>query len=380
MGYYRRFPAAIPHLGARSIVLLTLSPLTLAGSLDLHALATPPAFNLSQDQTLQLSFVDAPDGGPGVFKRRFACSKTPAEPILTERADGAGHAGEPNAPRRRRPGKGRRCCADIPPRRSWLKNPGGTRTPSRRAVNPDRLFERSPLAPARGASCDAAETAHSRGFPTVHLSMIPPGHGAISSPERADRRSGRGDSSPTPHRVKIPRLCSGHSRQPHGSTVIPASHRPPPSRPSATTFRACTRRNPRVSCTQTPTPHTPPREWRPSSEHHPPQSQAAQEVLRLAHSPRSIRSRLSRAGLDEPTAGMGDETLTKHEQSQCRSRRRPLGPAPASGRYPWPGENGTTSGREQAPRGGHPPPRPPTPAPAQRQEAARYRRPGDANA
>ena len=45
MGYYRQFPAAIPHLGARSIVLLTLSPLTLAGSFDLHALATPPAFN-----------------------------------------------------------------------------------------------------------------------------------------------------------------------------------------------------------------------------------------------------------------------------------------------------------------------------------------------
>ena len=58
MRYYRQFPTAIPHLGARSIVLLTLSPLTLAGSLDLHALTTPPAFNLSQDQTLQLFFVD----------------------------------------------------------------------------------------------------------------------------------------------------------------------------------------------------------------------------------------------------------------------------------------------------------------------------------
>ena len=54
MGYYRRFPAAIPHLGVRSIVLLTLPPLTLAGPFDLHALCTPPAFNLSQDQTLQL--------------------------------------------------------------------------------------------------------------------------------------------------------------------------------------------------------------------------------------------------------------------------------------------------------------------------------------
>ena len=65
MEYYRQFPAAIPHLGARSIVLLTLSPLTLAGSLDLHALTTPPAFNLSQNQTLQLKSCDRRDGGPG---------------------------------------------------------------------------------------------------------------------------------------------------------------------------------------------------------------------------------------------------------------------------------------------------------------------------
>jgi hypothetical protein len=37
--------------------LLTRSPLTLAGPCDLHVLATPPAFRLSQDQTLQLFFV-----------------------------------------------------------------------------------------------------------------------------------------------------------------------------------------------------------------------------------------------------------------------------------------------------------------------------------
>ncbi len=59
MGYYRQFPAAIPHLGVRSMLLLTLPPLALAGPSDLHALAIPPAFNLSQDQTLQLNFIDA---------------------------------------------------------------------------------------------------------------------------------------------------------------------------------------------------------------------------------------------------------------------------------------------------------------------------------
>ena len=58
MGYYAEFPLPIPHLGVRSIVLLTLSPLTLAGPFDLHVLAIPPAFNLSQDQTLQLISVD----------------------------------------------------------------------------------------------------------------------------------------------------------------------------------------------------------------------------------------------------------------------------------------------------------------------------------
>ena len=34
-------------------VLRTRSPVTLAGPLDLHVLSTPPAFVLSQDQTLQ---------------------------------------------------------------------------------------------------------------------------------------------------------------------------------------------------------------------------------------------------------------------------------------------------------------------------------------
>jgi hypothetical protein len=55
MVYYAQFPVPIHRLEVRRIVLLTLSPLTLAGPFDLHALATPPAFSLSQDQTLQLN-------------------------------------------------------------------------------------------------------------------------------------------------------------------------------------------------------------------------------------------------------------------------------------------------------------------------------------
>ena len=55
MAYYPQFPATIRHLRVHSIVLLTLSPLALAGTFDLHVLAMPPAFNLSHDQTLRLS-------------------------------------------------------------------------------------------------------------------------------------------------------------------------------------------------------------------------------------------------------------------------------------------------------------------------------------
>ena len=61
MGYYPAFPPAIPHLGVRSIALLALSPLPPKRSLNLHVLAMPPAFNLSQDQTLQLKFVVTPE-------------------------------------------------------------------------------------------------------------------------------------------------------------------------------------------------------------------------------------------------------------------------------------------------------------------------------
>ena len=62
MGYYRRFRNAIPLLRVRSHVLLTRSPLSIHIfhpkmkvmylSFDLHVLGTPPAFILSQDQTL----------------------------------------------------------------------------------------------------------------------------------------------------------------------------------------------------------------------------------------------------------------------------------------------------------------------------------------
>ena len=69
MEYYPQFPATILHLGARSIVLLTLSPLALAGSFDLHVLAMPPAFNLSHDQTLQLISVDPSRTPP--FRERY---------------------------------------------------------------------------------------------------------------------------------------------------------------------------------------------------------------------------------------------------------------------------------------------------------------------
>ncbi len=68
MGYYAQFPMPIPHLGARWIVLLTLSPLALAGPFDLHALTMPPAFNLSQNQTLHLIAFDSGPEGPASWR------------------------------------------------------------------------------------------------------------------------------------------------------------------------------------------------------------------------------------------------------------------------------------------------------------------------
>ena len=55
--HYSRFPRAIPEERARSHALLTRPPLTPKGPLDLHVLSLPPAFVLSQDQTLKLKGV-----------------------------------------------------------------------------------------------------------------------------------------------------------------------------------------------------------------------------------------------------------------------------------------------------------------------------------
>ena len=52
--YYSQFPGAIPYQEARSHALLTRPPLTPKDALDLHVLGLPPAFVLSQDQTLKL--------------------------------------------------------------------------------------------------------------------------------------------------------------------------------------------------------------------------------------------------------------------------------------------------------------------------------------
>ena len=52
--YYSQFPEAIPKQKVRSHALLTRPPLGIAPPLDLHVLGLPPAFVLSQDQTLKL--------------------------------------------------------------------------------------------------------------------------------------------------------------------------------------------------------------------------------------------------------------------------------------------------------------------------------------
>ena len=54
--YYTQFPRAIPYRRARSHALLTRLPLPASRALDLHVLSLPPAFVLSQNQTLRLRF------------------------------------------------------------------------------------------------------------------------------------------------------------------------------------------------------------------------------------------------------------------------------------------------------------------------------------
>ena len=52
--YYSQFPEAIPKQKVRSHALLTRPPLHPKMPFDLHVLGLPPAFILSQDQTLKL--------------------------------------------------------------------------------------------------------------------------------------------------------------------------------------------------------------------------------------------------------------------------------------------------------------------------------------
>src|SRR3546814_17190078 len=72
MRYQPPFPAVIPHPGVDSHALLTRAPVSTSPkrsfSFDLHVLGLPPAFVLSQDQTLRLTSPNAPaktTGTPG---------------------------------------------------------------------------------------------------------------------------------------------------------------------------------------------------------------------------------------------------------------------------------------------------------------------------
>jgi hypothetical protein len=58
-GITRGFPRLSQTSGYINDTLLTRSPLCIATSYDLHVLITPTAFRLSQNQTLQLKFVDS---------------------------------------------------------------------------------------------------------------------------------------------------------------------------------------------------------------------------------------------------------------------------------------------------------------------------------
>src|SRR4051794_9281127 len=71
-------------------VLLTRSPLTPKGPLDLHVLSTPPAFVLSQDQTLQQRLVENYNPTKTGQLATHHCSKKPipTQPPTTRQARG----------------------------------------------------------------------------------------------------------------------------------------------------------------------------------------------------------------------------------------------------------------------------------------------------
>ena len=60
-------------------MLLTRLPLSIAGAFDLHVLGLPPAFALSQDQTLKLDEIDS--GRSHVLTRSHYC---PLQRLLAE--------------------------------------------------------------------------------------------------------------------------------------------------------------------------------------------------------------------------------------------------------------------------------------------------------
>ena len=73
-GITRPFGRLSQSPGYVSDTLLTRSPLGLAAPCDLHVLATPPAFRLSQDQTLQLNFLAR--AVPDARRRPFGLAET----------------------------------------------------------------------------------------------------------------------------------------------------------------------------------------------------------------------------------------------------------------------------------------------------------------
>ena len=76
--YYSQFPEAIPYQEAYSHALLTRPPLRPKSSLDLHVLGLPPAFVLSQDQTLKLKAAEA-----AILDRRTSAHLSPGPNQVT---------------------------------------------------------------------------------------------------------------------------------------------------------------------------------------------------------------------------------------------------------------------------------------------------------
>ena len=151
----------IPNQKARSHALLTRPPLTPKGPLDLHVLSLPPAFALSQDQTLTLKRLIWPI--TYILRRSLTSTKHPTlhsakhPSVSSERRTTDRHKSLTPDPKAWPQGQ-------TPPASPFL-NPTCQRAPQKPEAHQRQTEDRPAIPPASPAACQkmAQRPVHFRG-------------------------------------------------------------------------------------------------------------------------------------------------------------------------------------------------------------------------